>query len=309
MNIAVTINDKYFYPLYIMLNTLFAQHKGIPVHVFLIYSRVSRKNRKSLSELCRKHGGKLTEVPVPEDEFDEAPSFSYFSKEMYYRILAARLLPETIDRVLYLDPDIIITDCLWDFYNMQLGECFFAGVRDRLQDVTTNSHWKEIGFTGKNCYINSGVLLCNLTLLRKEQNFQDIFDMLKEQGEKFKFPDQDLINVLYEGKIIVAEDRYNLNANILYVEEYLCYNFAPWLMKKPAIIHYMGAEKPWRKNYDGGLYQYYWREERRYTPKGKREMFFRGFKIPFLMIKSGSIYCRSFARRTKELFAGQTKNR
>ena len=179
MNIAVTINDKYFYPLYIMLNTLFAQHRGVAVQVFLIHSRVSKRNRKILAGLCKKNGGKLIEVFVSEDEFSDAPTFSYFSKEMYYRILAAKLLPEDVDRVLYLDPDLIVTDSLLEFYNMPLDNCFFAGARDRLQDVVTNPYWKVLGFTGKNNYINSGVLLCNLALLRKEQNIQDIFDMLK----------------------------------------------------------------------------------------------------------------------------------
>lgn len=301
MNVAVTINDKYFYPLYIMLNTLFAQHKGTAVQVFLIHSRVSEKNRKILAGLCRKHGGKLTEIFVPEDEFADAPAFSYFSKEMYYRILAAKLLPETVDRVLYLDPDLIVTDSLLEFYNMPLGDCFFAGVRDRLQDLEKNTYKRELGLTGKNSYINSGVLLCNLKLLRKEQNIQDIYDMLKRQGEKLKFPDQDLINVLYEGRIAVVEDRYNLNPNILYFKEYFCYNFAPWFMKKPAVIHYMGEGKPWRVSYDGGLYHYYWWEERRYNPKKKWHMFFRSLKIPFLMIKSGSVFWKFLVRHIKQL--------
>lgn len=302
MNIAVTINDKYFYPLYIMLNTLFARHKGIEIRVFLIHSRVSKKNRRILAGLCRKHGGELVEIFVPESEFDDAPSFSYFSKEMYYRILAARLLPETVERVLYLDPDLIVTDSLLEFYHMPLENCFFAGVRDRLQDKRTNPYWKELGFTGKNCYINSGVLLCNLTLLRKEQNIQDIYDMLNKQGEKLKFPDQDIINVLYEGKIAVAADRYNLNPNILYFWEYICYNFVPWAVKKPAVIHYMGEGKPWRVSYKGGLYHYYWKEERKYNPKKKWHMFFRSLKIPYLMITSGLVFFKYFGEHVKEKF-------
>lgn len=300
MNVAVTINDKYFYPLYIMLNTLFAQHKGIAIQVFLIHSRVSERNRKLLAGLCRKHGGKLVEIFVSESEFADAPSFSYFSKEMYYRILAAKLLPETVERVLYLDPDLVVTDSLLEFYNMPLENCFFAGVRDRLQDKRTNPYWKELGFTGKNCYINSGVLLCNLTLLREEQNIQDIYDMLKEQGEKLKFPDQDIINVLYEGRIAVAADRYNLNPNILYFWEYIFYNFAPWVVKKPAIIHYMGEGKPWRVSYNGGLYHYYWKEERKYNPKKKWHMFFRSLKIPYLMITSGLVFFKYLGEHIKE---------
>ncbi|MCM1159783.1 MAG: glycosyltransferase family 8 protein [Roseburia sp.] len=287
MNVAVTINDTYFYPLYIMLNTLFSKHEGAKVHVYLIHSRVGLRNRERLKRLCKKYGGSFTEIFVSEQEFAEAPSFSYFTKEMYYRILVARLLPKTLDRVLYLDPDIIVTDNLEEFYSMPLGDCFFAGIRDRLQDKEDSPYWKELGFTGKNRYINSGVLLCNLKVLRQEQKEQDVFAMLKERGERLKFPDQDLINVLYEGRIAVTDDRYNLNPNILRWWEYLGYNFAPFLMKKPAIIHYMGSGKPWRSSYTGGMYQYYWNEERKYAYGKKVDMFFRFLKIPFLMIKSG----------------------
>lgn len=124
MNIAVTINDTYFYPLYIMLNTLFSKHENIQIHVYLIHSRVSEKNKKRLEQLCRRHGGKFTEIFVSEEEFSDAPSFSYFTKEMYYRILAAKLLPETVERVLYLDPDLIVTDNLEEFYHMSMEGCF-----------------------------------------------------------------------------------------------------------------------------------------------------------------------------------------
>ncbi len=290
MNVAVTINDTYFYPLYIMLNTLFSRHEKTAVHVYLIHSRVSKRNLKRLERLCKKYGGSFTEIFVSEKEFSEAPSFSYFTKEMYYRILVAKLLPETLDRVLYLDPDMIVTDNLEEFYSMPLEDCFFAGIRDRLQDKEGSPYWKELGFTGKNRYINSGVLLCNLTVLRKEQKVQDVFDMLRERGERLKFPDQDLINVLYEGRIAVVDDRYNLNPNILRWWEYLGYNFAPFLMKRPAIIHYMGPGKPWRSSYAGGMYQYYWNEERKYAYGKKTDMFFRFLKIPFLMLKSGIIF-------------------
>ena len=76
MNVAVTINDTYFYPLYIMLNTLFSRHEKTAVHVYLIHSRVSKRNLKRLERLCKKYGGSFTEIFVSEKEFSEAPSFS-----------------------------------------------------------------------------------------------------------------------------------------------------------------------------------------------------------------------------------------
>lgn len=292
MNIVVTIDDNYVYPCCIMLHTLFAQHKGVEIQVFLLHSGVSKGNRKRLAEVCRKYGGTLTAVSVPEEEFADAPQFSYFPKEMYYRLLAARFLPETIDRAFYLDPDMIVTDSLLEFYHMPLGNCFFAAVRDRMVEPYKKEYKKEIGITGDHIYVNSGVLLYHLKLLRKEQNMQDIYDAIDRLGKKMKYPDQDLINLLYGERILLAPDRYNLNPNILYIREYLCYNFAPWRMRKPAVIHYMGSGKPWKDSYGGGMYQYYWREEKKYGSRKKRTIFLRGLKIPFLMIKSGIVYIR-----------------
>ena len=40
---------------------------------------------------------------------------------MYYRLLAAEFLPETLDRVLYLDPDIIVIRPLEELYHMSLS--------------------------------------------------------------------------------------------------------------------------------------------------------------------------------------------
>ena len=46
---------------------------------------------------------------------------------MYYRLLAAEFLPETLDRVLYLDPDIIVIRPLEELYHMSFDGNLFCG--------------------------------------------------------------------------------------------------------------------------------------------------------------------------------------
>lgn len=50
MNVAVTVNDTYVYPLYIMLQTLFAHHRGISIHVWLVHADVSSENTRMLQD-------------------------------------------------------------------------------------------------------------------------------------------------------------------------------------------------------------------------------------------------------------------
>lgn len=299
MNIAVTVNDNYIYPLYIMLNSLYGKHKGVKITVYLIHSRVSRENVEMLTALCEKWGGTLEEVYVGEDAFSEAPVLLYFTKEMYYRILVANLLPETEERVLYMDPDTIVTDSLVDFYNMPMGNSFFAGIVDRLQDQNNDGYLSVLNLKPETHYINSGILLCNLAALRREQKVADVFTTLKTYGETLKYPDQDLINMLYEDKIIYADDRYNLNPNNLFWYEFFAYNHAPFCRKKPAILHYMGKEKPWNPKYMKGLYHYYWWNEIKYTNRKKAPIFFRIFLQPIRCIGGWCIYFGYFLRRIK----------
>ena len=59
-------------------------------------------------------------VSVPEDLFAAAPVVRYYSRAMYYRLLAAQLLPAGVDRVLYLDPDILVINALRPLYDTDL---------------------------------------------------------------------------------------------------------------------------------------------------------------------------------------------
>ena len=104
----------------------------------------------------------------------------------------------------------------------------------------------------------------------------------------WRFPDQDLINTLYEDQIAVVDDRYNLNANILWAKEWLVYSLAPFLPNvRPAVIHFPGLRKPWRGRYAGNLYGQYWSREWKYSPHRSLRLFLRVFKIPVLIIWGG----------------------
>lgn len=284
MNVAVTVNDNYVYPLKIMLHSLYEQNRDVKVKVYMIYSDVSLKNRKELEKLCQSYQGAFQPIKIDGDYFENAPRMLHFSKEMYYRILAAQFLPEQVNRILYMDPDIIVTGSLRRFYRMDMKNAFFAGARDRLQDGLRKKADPSRPYT----YINSGVLLCNLKLLRKEQKVEEVFDYIKENAQRLEFPDQDLINELYRDRIVYVSDCYNFNPNILYWEEYFLYNFFPFAVKKgPAIIHYMGSDKPWNPNYWKGLYHYYWKVEIRHTDRNKVRIGLRILRNPICQIREG----------------------
>lgn len=114
MNILVAVNNQYIRPLLVMLDSLFT-HETEALDIYLFYSLVSERYLRLLDSYIDKRGGRFIPVLVEDSVFQEAPLKRYFTKEVYYRVLCGRLLPETLERILYLDTDIIIRGSLESF--------------------------------------------------------------------------------------------------------------------------------------------------------------------------------------------------
>ena len=61
-----------------------------------------------------------------------------YPKEMYFRLLVGQILPEELERVLYIDPDTLIINPLTDLWEMDLqGYMFGAAVHKGITNLTT----------------------------------------------------------------------------------------------------------------------------------------------------------------------------
>ncbi len=260
MKIVVTLNETYIYPLKVMLYSLFSTQEE-PVTVILLHSDIRKEQVGELKAFCEFYGEKFSEVRIEGGLFEEAPVVRYFSKEMYYRLLCPWLLPEE-DRVLYLDPDMIVNASLSSLYHMDLEGAALAAGRDRPIGM---DHEKRLCLKKGTIYVNSGMLLMDLKKMR-EHGKEEIFELIKERRNELLFPDQDVINLFWKDNIKVVEDAYNFNSNILYFKEYLCTPFPKKMKKYACIIHYMGKDKPWNRGYMRGMYPYWARAEWKVNP-------------------------------------------
>lgn len=264
MNVLVTVNDNYVYPLKIMLGSLFRHTQSEKITVYLLHSDVSEKNQKTLSRMVSYYGGTFVPVCVPEELFAEAPCPAYFSKEMYYRILAPWILTD-LDRILYLDPDMIVLRDLGRLYHMDLNGYCYAGCKDRYGynrlQLREPQKWSD------HIYINSGVLLCNLRELRFVTTKEEYLGYIEEHKNELEYPDQDVINFMNYNRIRYADELYNLDPNNLHVWEFIAMMIKPLnFLCKPFILHYMGGDKPWYHTYNRLGLSWYVREEKQINP-------------------------------------------
>jgi len=167
-----------------------------------------------------------------------------FSKAIYYRLHLASILPNEVDKVLYIDCDTIILDSIHELFKIDLQNYVVAGV----PDIVSRRHCRRLGTKQ---YINSGVMLMNLSLWREKKIADQCYDWLNTNPDLARLGDQCAINAVNDGAIKILESKWN------------GYVAPQWKLSRnpvnPSILHFITGDKPWHAWYSRDLGDYYWR--------------------------------------------------
>ena len=268
INILVTLDENYLPYLNVMLSTLLRFNPDCTFDVYLLHTSIGRSAMEP-TERVLGNAGRLIPIKVHDLGLEDAPTTSRYPKEIYYRIFAAQYLPDTLERVLYLDPDLVVNGSILPLYQMDMENYYFAAASHTgafLQKMNT----LRLDMDEDSPYINSGVMLMNLSLLRKEQNFEDVFRFIEKRKNLLVLPDQDIISGLYGSRIYALDAfRYNMTERLYQIHAPFEKGFdLDWVRKNSVIIHYCGRNKPWKENYIGQLDVFYKEAKRRLTLEG-----------------------------------------
>ncbi len=125
VNILVTLDENYLPHLNVMLSTLIGFNPDCVFDIYLLHTSIRQEAMKP-TEAILGDAGHLISVQAHGLELSQAPTTARYPREIYYRIFAARFLPDTLDRVLYLDPDLVVNGSILPLYRMDLGGYYFA---------------------------------------------------------------------------------------------------------------------------------------------------------------------------------------
>ncbi len=264
INILVTIDENYAQPLFTMLYSLFLNNSKDSFKIHLIYADLSDQTRSALNDFCEKWHHKLFEYPFDPTRLEGAPITKRYPQSMYYRLLAHRILPCDLDKILYLDPDILVINSLETLIQTDISHYLFAGAaHTSLTGVSEHFNRIRLNTYQSEGYFNSGVLLMNLGQMRKRISEHDIFSYIDSHKIELLLPDQDVLNGLYGDQILqIADELYNYDARN-YQTYYLVSSGkidVDWIMKNTVILHFCGKNKPWSPSYGrkfAVLYKHY----------------------------------------------------
>jgi len=197
-------------------------------------------NKQKLKSLVSIKSCGIHFIPVDKEKFDDykkITTHSYISLATYYRLKLSQLLNTEVERVIYLDCDVVVNDSLAELFNADLGDNYIGGIMDIR--VKYKPKWKN------KTYINAGVLLIDLEKMRQDEIEKKFLDYTRENIDNITAGDQDIINYTLSGKIKILDDLWNVQVSSFLSRS----NFT----KHPKIIHYIAKKKPWKF----GSYSYF----------------------------------------------------
>ena len=105
IKLLVTLDENYLPHLQVLLTSIHASNPGERMTLYLVHSGIPKEKLSTLDTQCALCGMELRPVTVDSELFEGAPVTKQYPQEMYYRLLAAQLLPKGLHRVLYLAGD------------------------------------------------------------------------------------------------------------------------------------------------------------------------------------------------------------
>lgn len=250
-HIALNMDDQYLEHALAMLVSVFHNNPDLHFAIHVITAGLSPTTIEGLDDLIE--GQYHNELQVHELSGQTAGLFpgyvnSHISQAANYRLFVANILPETIDKVLYLDCDLIVEGDLKTLLDFPLDDNAIGAVEDMWSGKDDN--YKRLGYPRQYGYFNSGVMMISLSHWR-EHNLSERFVDFYNAHPNLLFVDQDILNGVLHGKWQHLPLAWNIQDGFLRRKCRVRKEMMPEVVdacKHPMIIHFTGSRKPW--NYD-----------------------------------------------------------
>jgi len=268
INLLFAIDSKFVDPLKTTLLSIKINTKcQVNFNIYVAHAGSLGLNTVSGQELkffCDALDMNYIPLEVDAESFSGAPVSDRYPQTIYYRLLAHLYLPPQLDRILYLDADILCINDFLELYFTEIHDYYYAAAsHSRLTELTTVMNKVRLKTYESEGYYNSGVLLFNLKALREYVFANDIYDYISNNKYNLLLPDQDVLNGLFGDRIkAIPDEVYNFDVRKIMTYQLISNGDwdLDWSINHTVFLHFCGKEKPWVKKYRGrfdSLYKHY----------------------------------------------------
>ena len=269
MDIVACTDKRFVMPTGVMIQSVCVNNPNVDIIFHIIVDdSVTSDDQHDLEEVVAPFVGKsVTFYHIDVSKFPNFPNINtnvHVTQAAYYRLMLAVILPETIEKVLYLDGDVIVRHSLTPLWNTDLQDYAIAAITD----ISSGNieYYNRLRYPPQAGYFNSGVMLINLKYWRDN----DVWNAFREYVSEHHFDilcwDQDVLNVVFRDKKIELPIKYNVQHGFLIpFSKYDYWKYEKDVLearKDPVIVHYTYLDKPWNayqrfvNPYSSSFYKY-----------------------------------------------------
>jgi lipopolysaccharide biosynthesis glycosyltransferase len=261
INIVVTIDENYVQHCATMLTSLFVNNKHLDFTIYIIYSAISIKNLNLIQKEIERNKAQVQYIEINTQLLNDAYISHHISIATYFRLLIPNLLPQSINKVLFLDSDLIVRKPIDGLWNINISDFSHAAV----ENPRITEHFKiNLGMKPNSLYFNAGVLLINLDYWRKNFISDKSIDFLNNNRDKITLWDQDVLNYVLKNMWYVAPSHWNSQEaffKVSYSNNEFNVSESEYheIRNDPSIVHFTGSDKPWFKEHIHPFKQEYYK--------------------------------------------------
>lgn len=253
-HVLLATDERYAMPLAVTLRSL-VDAGGGPFSITVLHDAVSPTAQRRVAGTLDHAEHDLRWVDLSDSDVGDTAAF-HLPPAAYYRLLAGDVLDGSIERVLYLDTDVLVCDDLEPLWEVELDDAVVAAVRSMnypsLGTRGACDHWRDLGIDPRAPYFNSGVMVIDLERWRRAGIGERSLEYLRSKYANLRTADQEGLNVALESQWAELAPRWNQQSPILDDQHgaHLIHSAdeVDDARDRPAVIHFLDRPKPWHRD-------------------------------------------------------------
>lgn len=257
---------------------------------------LSTTNKKQFEQLAQLYSVNIYIYEINIDTLAKLPTQTHLPIATYFRFILPLIL-DNVDKLFYIDADIICLQNADDLFNINLNNNIIGAVPDlpwmnKKRNKTLNLQ--------NHIYFNAGMLIINIDKWNNFNTFAKVLQAIQNEPQKFRYLDQDALNLILTKHIQYLDTKFN------------CIDINNIDKKNIILLHFAAHPKPWNiafpiskvcNEFNKNLYQYYenktpWKNLPLELPKNYKEI-----KIYAKALKYNKQYIKSLYYFSKYLMS------
>ena len=233
INIAYGIDDNYARCMAASIASFCINNKNKNFCFYIVASDLLNETKIKLEVLAKIYNIDIIIYEINKDFFYDMPVTHDISLATYFRILLPDMVVD-IDKLYYIDADIVCLKDAEEFFNIDLEDNIIAAVSDGKK--MNNKRNKALNLK-QHIYFNAGVLIINIKKWNDNKISDKVLSIINKYRNIIKYEDQDALNIVLSRKIKYISKKFN------------CFYLRDINNKEIILLHFASHPKPWNEDW------------------------------------------------------------